>query len=272
MAKLGVCIETFFTDLPYPERIRRAAACGFKAYEFWFPEKRFDGKGLFDEVKDLDAFAELNAKLGLTTTDFVLNHSAGAVVASLIDRKDLPKILEAVDRFAAMAKKVGCRNLISGSGNTIPGQRREEAVQVMVESLSAMGKALAPHGITILLEPWNSKVDHPGNFLDDSALAVEVLKKVGLPNVKLLYDIYHNQIMAGDVVSFIRQNISHIGHFHVAGVPGRHEPHPSELDYTFILKEIDRAGYTGHVGLEYWPTMDHAKSLKQAKKTLLRVK
>jgi hydroxypyruvate isomerase len=268
VATLGVCIETFFTDLPYPERIRRAAACGYTAYEFWFTEKRFDGKALFDEQKDLEAFAELNATLKLTTTDFVLNHSAGAVVASLIDRKDLPKILEAVDRYAAMAKKVGCRALISGSGNTIPGQPRELAVANMVEALSAMGRALAPHGITVLLEPWNSRVDHPGNFLDDPYLAVDVLKKVNLPNVKLLYDIYHNQIMAGDVVSFIRTNIGHIGHFHVAGVPGRHEPHPSELDYAFILKEIDKAGYTGAVGLEYWPTMDHAASLTQTRKVL----
>ena len=269
MATLGACIETFFTDLPYTERIRRAAACGYTAYEFWFPEQRFDGKSLVPEDKDLDAFAELNAKLGLTTTDFVLNHSAGAVIASLIDRKDLPKILEAVDRYAAMAKKVGCRNLISGSGNTIPGQRREEAIENMVQALAAMGKALAPHGITVLLEPWNSRVDHPGNFLDDPYLAVEVLKKVNLPNVKLLYDIYHNQIMAGDVVSFIRTNIAHIGHFHVAGVPGRHEPHPCELDYAFILKEIDRAGYTGAVGLEYWPLKDHATSLKETRKALL---
>jgi hydroxypyruvate isomerase len=269
MAKLGVCIETFFTDLPYSERIRRAAECGYKAYEFWFPEKRFDGKDLFEEEKDLDRFAELNAALGLTTTDFVLNHSAGGVVASLVDRKDRSRILEAVDRVAGLAKKVGCRNLISGSGNTIPGQKREEAVENMVEGLAAAGKALAKHGITILLEPWNSKVDHPGNFLDDPSLAVEVLKKVNLPNVKLLYDIYHNQIMAGDVVSFIRQNISYIGHFHVAGVPGRHEPDPCELNYTFILQEIDRLGYTGHIGLEYWPTMDHAKSLTGTRKALL---
>ncbi|MBE3063485.1 MAG: TIM barrel protein, partial [Spirochaetes bacterium] len=191
------------------------------------------------------------------------------VVASLIDRKDRSKILDAVDRVAALAKKVGCRNLISGSPDSIPGQRREEAIETMVETLAAAGKALAKHGITILLEPFNSKVDHAGTFLDDPALAVQVLERVNLPNVKLLYDIYHNQIMAGDVVSFIRQNIAHIGHFHVAGVPGRHEPHPSELDYAFILREIDKLGYTGHVGLEYWPTMDHAQSLRQTRKALL---
>ncbi len=269
MAKLGVCIETFFSDLPYAERIRKVAECGYSAYEFWFPDKRFDGKNLTDERKDLDRFAELNAKHGLATTDFVLNHTAGGVVASLIDRKDRAKILDSLEGVAALAKKVGCRNLISGSPDAIPGQRREEAIETMVETLAAAGKVLAKHGITILLEPFNSKVDHPGTFLNDPGLAVQVLERVNLANVKLLYDIYHNQIMAGDVVAFIRKNIAHIGHFHVAGVPGRHEPDPCELDYAFILKEIDTLGYTGHVGLEYWPTMDPAQSLLHTRKALL---
>lgn len=269
MAKLGVCIETFFSDLPYTDRIRKVAECGYKAYEFWFPDKRFDGKSITDEKKDLDRFAELNAKHGLTTTDFVLNHTGGAILASLIDKKDRAKILDGIEAVAVLAKKVGCRNLISGSPDAIPGLAREDAVETMVGTLTAAGKALAKHGITILLEPFNSRVDHPGTFLDDPVLAVQVLERVNLPNVKMLYDIYHNQIMAGDVVSFIRKNIAHIGHFHVAGVPGRHEPAPCELDYAFILKEIDRLGYAGHVGLEYWPTMDSAKSLTQTRTALL---
>jgi hydroxypyruvate isomerase len=95
-----------------------------------------------------------------------------------------------------------------------------------------------------------------------------VLKQVGSPAVKLLYDIYHMQIMAGDITSFIRRNIAHLGHFHAAGVPGRHEPDSGELAYPFLLRELDRLGYQGCVGLEYWPTVDHAASLKRTKKYL----
>ena len=118
-------------------------------------------------------------------------------------------------------------------------------------------------GITLLLEPWNTRVDHPDNFLDDPHTCAEVLKRVNSPNVKMLYDIYHMQIMDGNVVAFLRENIGLIGHFHVAGVPGRHEPDSCELNYPFIIGEIDRLGYTGHVGLEYWPTVGDAESLKR---------
>ena len=87
--------------------------------------------------------------------------------------------------------------------------------------------------------------------------------------MKLLYDIYHMQIMDGNVLSFVKKNLPYIGHFHVAGVPGRKEPVPSELDYAFILGEIDRMGYTGYFGLEYWPSGDSAQSLAATRRALL---
>jgi hydroxypyruvate isomerase len=139
----------------------------------------------------------------------------------------------------------------------------EEAVANMIDSLRGCAKICEKHGITILLEPFNTKVDHPDYFLDDPQTCVEVIRAVNSENVKMLYDIYHMQIMAGNVVSFIRENLQYIGHFHLAGVPGRHEPDTCELNYPFILKEIDRLGFKGAVGLEYWPTVDHAESLKR---------
>ena len=263
MPKLDVCLDTFFTDLTYEERIRRVAALGFKAYEFWFPDKGFDGKATFSQDKDFDRLAALNAELGLTTVDFVLNHTEGSILASLIDKRDRQKIVDGLGRLAGFAKKIGCTRLISASGNEIPGQRREEAIDCMIETLGAAGKALASSGITIILEPFNTIVDHPGCFLDDAELGIEVLKRVGLPNVKMLYDIYHNQIMSGNIVSFIKRNIEHIGHFHIAGVPGRHEPNPSELDYVYIVGEIDRTGYAGYIGLEYFPILESGASLSR---------
>jgi hydroxypyruvate isomerase len=139
----------------------------------------------------------------------------------------------------------------------------EAAKTNMIAALSELAPICAREGITLIVEPFNTRVDHPDCFLDDPHLCVEVLRAVGSPNVQMLYDIYHMQIMEGNVTAFIRENISHIGHFHVAGVPGRHEPDSGELHYPFIMKEIDRLGYTGFVGLECWPTMDHAESLKR---------
>ena len=263
MAKLDVCLDVFFTDLSYPDRIRKVAECGYKAYEFWFPDMRFDGANVLAEAKDFDRIADLNAELGLVTVDFVLNHSAGSILASLVDKRDRQRILDGLGHYAELAGKIGCTRLISASGNVIPGHKKVEAIGNMVETLVAAGKILAKSGITIILEPFNTKVDHPGCFLDDADLAIDILKQVNLPNVKLLYDIYHNQIMSGNVVSFIRKNIDLIGHFHVAGVPGRNEPDYCELDYGFILKEIDKLGYQGYAGLEYWPKVDAAESLKR---------
>jgi hydroxypyruvate isomerase len=263
VARLSACIETFFGDLPYAQRVRRIATLGFKAYEFWFHDQRFDGATLVPEAKDFDELASLNRELGLTTTDFVFNHPGGGVVASLIDAKDRPRLLDSIDAMIALAKKVGCRSLISGSGNKVPGLSREKALDSMAEGLSRLAPACERGGITLIVEPFNSRVDHPDYFLDDPETCAEVLRRVNSPNVKMLFDIYHMQIMHGDILSFVKRNLNLIGHFHVAGVPGRHEPTPSELDYGFILKEIAAMGYAGYFGLEYWPTGDAASSLRR---------
>jgi hydroxypyruvate isomerase len=268
MAKLCACIEPFFTDLGYADRIRKVAELGFTTYEFWFHDKRFDGKGLVPEKKDFDQIAELNAKYGLATSDFVFNHPDGGVIAALIQKKDRQKLLDTIEEMIGLAKKIGCRQLVSGSGNRVKGFTREMALECMVESLRALAPICEKNGITLIVEPFNTRVDHPDYFLDNPVTCVQVLEKVGSPNVKMLFDIYHMQIMYGNIVSFIRKNIRHIAHFHIAGVPGRHEPEKGELNYPFILKEIDSIGYTGQFGLEYWPTLEPSESLIRTRRAL----
>jgi len=263
MVQLAACIEPFFSDLDYEDRIMKIHDIGFKAYEFWFHDKRFDGARLIDEMKDFDRIAELNDRYGLATADFVFNHPDGGVVAALIDSRDRNKLLDSLEEMIGYAKKIGCSRFISGSGNRIAGQNPEEAIENMVQSLSDVMKTCGQHGITLLLEPFNTKVDHPDYFLDNPEVCVDVLEKVNHPNLKMLFDIYHMQIMTGNVVAFVRKNIDYIGHFHIAGVPGRHEPDVCELNYKFILDEIDNLGYSGFAGLEYWPTIRPEESLKR---------
>ena len=265
MANIGVCIEPFFSDLPYRDRLARVHQLGFRYYEFWFHNMRFDGSALIPEDKDFEELAELNEKYGLTCTDFVFNHPDGGIVGAMIDEKDRSLILESFEGIIELAKKIRCKAFISGAGNTVPGLSREQAVENMIETLKACAAPAESNGITLILEPFNTRVDHPDYFLDDPHTCIRVLKEVGSDSVKMLYDIYHMQIMDGNVVAFIRENIRHIGHFHVAGVPGRHEPYDCELNYPFILKEIDSLGYEGGVGLEYWPTIDPGQSLKRTK-------
>jgi len=268
MARIGVCIEPFFSDRPYRERLEQIRRLGFKHYEFWFPDRRFDGRHLVPEEKNFEELAELSSRYGLACSDFVFNHPDGGVVAALIDKRSHGRLLDGLGGVIERGRKLGVKAFISGSGNKIPGLRPEQAVENMVEALKACARVCEQNGVTLLLEPFNTRVDHPDCFLDDPHLTVGVLNKVGSPAVKLLYDIYHMQIMAGNVSAFIRDNIRHIGHFHVAGVPGRHEPDACELNYPFIIKEIDRLGFQGCVGLEYWPTVDHAASLARTLKYL----
>lgn len=245
MAKLGVCIELLFVELPYAERVRKAKELGFGAYEFWFHNMTFDEKKLTREEKDLDTLADLNSKLGLTITDFVFNHPEGGIVASLIDKRERGKLTEGLVHVISLAKRIGCKQLISASGNRIPDLSRESAADNLIAALWDLAPICEKEGITLTLEPFNTIVDHPDCFLDDPKLCVEVLKAVG------------------SITGFIRENIPLISHFHVAGVPGRHEPDSGELNYPFVIREIDRLGYSGYVGLEYWPTVGHAESLKR---------
>jgi hydroxypyruvate isomerase len=265
MPEIGVCIEPFFSHLDYEDRIRKVHDLGFRVYEFWFHNKRFDGTGLVDELKDFDRIAELNDEYGLTTADFVFNHPDGGIAASLINRKDRNRLLEGLEELIPYAKKIKCTRFISGSGNVVQGLSREEAVANMTEALLQVAKICEKDDITLLLEPFNTRVDHPDYFLDDPELGVSILKNVNHKNVKMLYDIYHMQIMTGNITAFVRENIDYIGHFHIAGVPGRHEPKDAELNYSFILQEIDKTGYRGFVGLEYWPLLGHEESLRQTR-------
>jgi hydroxypyruvate isomerase len=127
-------------------------------------------------------------------------------------------------------------------------------------------KAIAEqHNVTICLELLNSKVDHKDYQCDHTTWGAEVVKRVNSPKVKLLYDIYHMQIMEGDVIRTIRENIKWIGHFHTGGVPGRNElDDRQELNWPAIMRAIADTGYTGYVAHEFVPTRDPLKSLAEA--------
>ena len=122
---------------------------------------------------------------------------------------------------------------------------------------------LEENGITLVLEPLNTAVDHAGYYLSSSKEAFLLAKEAGSENVKILFDIYHQQITEGDVIRSIRENISLIGHFHAAGNPGRHEIDTGELNYPNIFRVIQETGYTGYMGLEYFPVKPALEGLQK---------
>jgi len=155
-------------------------------------------------------------------------------------------------------------NVITFSGNR-KGMPDGEGLKNCVTGLNQVKKLAEERGVTVCMELLNSKVDHKDYMCDHTAWGVEVCKQVGSPRVKLLYDIYHMQIMEGDVIRTIRDNFAYIGHFHTGGVPGRHEiDETQELNWHAVMEAIADLGYQGFVAHEFVPAQDPMTSLEKA--------
>jgi hydroxypyruvate isomerase len=173
-------------------------------------------------------------------------------------------LLRELERTIPLAAQHGVPNVIAMFGNR-GGRSDADGIAASIRGLSKIKPLAEQHGVTVCVELLNSKVDHRGYQGDHTAFGVEVMKGVASPRVKLLYDIYHMQIMEGDVIRTIRDNIAYIGHFHTGGVPGRHELDATqELNWRAIATAIAATNYTGFVAHEFMPTRDPLTSLEEA--------
>ena len=181
------------------------------------------------------------------------------------DRANHAMLLEELERTIPLAAQHAVPNVIAMFGNGA-GKSDSAGIAASIEGLSKIKALAEQHGVTVCVELLNSKVDHKDYQGDHTAFGVEVMKGVGSARVKLLYDIYHMQIMEGDVIRTIRDNIAYIGHFHTGGVPGRHElDAKQELNWRAIANAIADTSYTGFVAHEFVPTApDPLTSLKAA--------
>ena len=174
------------------------------------------------------------------------------------------KLVADAERLISLAAAAGVPNIVCFSGNRA-GLSDADGIANCVTGLKRLAPTAEKNGVTLCLELLNSKVDHRDYQADHTAFGVQVVQGVASPRVKLLYDIYHMQIMEGDVIRTVRQNLQHIAHFHTGGVPGRNEiDGTQELNYRAVMQAIADAGYTGFVGQEFVPKRDPAASMKQA--------
>jgi len=269
MIKLGVCVETVFTDLPIEDRIQKVSEAGYDCIEMWFHDCSFNGKDCSGPGKNPDAISSVIEKTGITINNMVINAPDGSLGGSLVKKDDRGKYLKRLQTLIPVAKSLGCVKAITCSGNEVPNLSHAEMKKSTVETLSAAAEIAEDNNFTLLLEPLNTFFDHPGYFLNSATESAEIIRKIDSPNLKLLYDIYHMQIMEGNLISFIEKNIDIIGHFHAAGVPGRHELFNCEINYRFIITELERLNYQDYFGLEYFPAMaDQKESLKKTKEYL----
>ena len=248
--RLKQCVTrgVFARDMPFEETCRIAARLGCKGYDLIGPED-------WPTLK----------KYGLLPTMYP--PGPGGTIPDALNRKENHERLEksmhaAIDQAAAN----GAPNIITFSGNR-RGMPDSEGADNCVAFLNRVKAHAEDKNINICMELLNSKVNHKDYMCDHAAWGVDVMKRVNSPRVKLLYDIYHMQIMDGDIVRTIRENIQWIGHFHTGGNPGRHEiDDTQELNYRFVAKAIADLGFTGYVAHEYSPAQgrDPVKSLEQA--------
>ncbi len=161
--------------------------------------------------------------------------------------------------------EAGMPNMIVFSGNAQPGQSADQGLDACARGLTRIMKAADKHGVTVCMELLNSKVDHRGYQCDHTEWGVKLIEKIGHERFKLLYDIYHMQIMEGDVIRTIRTYKDYIAHYHTAGVPGRNEIDDSqELNYRAICQAIVDTGFTGYLAQEFIPKRDPMASLAEA--------
>ena len=229
----------------------------------------------------LEQLAEYAAKIGLRGVDLLqpeeyemprryglvctMGYAGGGDIGKALNRLENHAAIEAAFRTnIARAAKAGVPNVITFSGNR-GGMTDEEGARNTIAGLNRVKKIAEDHGVTICLELLNSKRDHHDYMCDQTAWGVRVVEEVNSPNVKLLYDIYHMQIMEGDLIDTIRRNMQWIGHFHTGGVPGRHElDGTQEIQWDGVMRAIADAGFKGYVAHEFIPTRDPLESLRKA--------
>jgi len=194
-----------------------------------------------------------------------MGYAGGGEIVSALNRvENHARIEEGFRKYIPLAAKAGVPNVITFSGNR-DGMSDQEGAKNTIAGLNRVKKIAEDNGVVICMELLNSKVNHKDYMCDHTAWGVQVMEAVNSPHVKLLYDIYHMQIMEGDLVATIQQNIQWLGHFHTGGVPGRHElDGTQEVQWDGVMRGIAATNFQGYVAHEFVPTRDPLTSLRQA--------
>lgn len=252
--KQSFCYPIFKTEaVSFDALFKAAASVGYPATESWFRNESFD---------EITATARRH---GLAIAS-MCGHQSGTDGLNKAANHD--RIEQELRDSLEIAVREGIPNLICFSGNRQPGQTEEDAIETCARGL----RRVAPHaekaGVNLNIELLNSKVNHPSYDCDHTAFGVKICEAVQSSRVKLLYDIYHMQIMEGDVIRTIQENIQWIGHFHTAGNPGRQDlDEHQELNYPAICRAILNTGFDGYLAHEFRPKGDPIAALRSAFQT-----
>jgi hydroxypyruvate isomerase len=251
--KPSICIEMIYPELPYAERIGKVAEAGFRFIEFWdwrnknLPELKAACSSCGVQVANFS---------GQRAGDLIAAETHSIVLRDYLDALEAARVLE-TRTLMVLANELGEGGAVRTTYAERAKKRKEDdlckGLRMLLEN--------TPEGMTLLIEPLNTVLDHAGYFLSDMARAVDLVARLEDGRLEILCDLYHQGMMGDDLPGIIEKCIQRIGYFHVADFPGRHEPGTGSADWKRILKAVKETGYAGFVGFEYAPAGDSKESL-----------
>lgn len=267
--RLSVRVEPLFPRLKLDEQIRKVAEAGYEGYEFgdW-------------RAVDAASITRLARQLKVECACIVGNKSVNPVGMGLCNPAEREGFLKEIRASAEAAKRFETSRIVVLTGFKVPGMPREQQHASIVEGLKRAHDIVAPLGITMILEPINTVAEieplnphgnnHHDYYLDRTPEAFQIVREVGSPHLKVLFDLYHVQLMEGNLINTLTKNIGLIGHFHIGDVPGRHEPGTGEIDHRNVFRAIRETGFRDFVAMEYVPSKDAMKTLIETRELARR--
>ena len=244
-----------FTEVPFEDRFGLAKESGFDYIEFWSWKE-----------KDIQKIKELCQVYDLKIASF-----SGDQDFSMVDENQKEDYIAFVQESIEIAKLLDCNNLVIHSNalgengvviNHYPNIAHTNKIAAMLDVLKTLAMEAEKSNVTLVLEALNTMVDHSGNFLAFTREAAELIKSVNSSHIKILYDIYHMQIMEGNIINTLKAYIDVIGYIHIADVPGRHEPGTGEINFSNIMKTLKKLKYDGIIGFELAPLHNSTKAAR----------
>lgn len=248
MKNISVCIDMMFSRYDFYDRIGAVKSCGINTIEFW----KWTNKDIDRIVRLLEEKEMRISIFNIDSSDEQLSYDLSR---GILNDGRVEDFLRALEESIPVYKELGASAMI-----VLIGEHKAYSEENVYQCLEAAKPMLEQHNVNLIVEPLNN-IDRQGYSMPYAAPVFELLRKLNSPHIKMLYDIYHQNMMGDFSMKDIKENIDLIGHFHVADAPGRHEPGTGNVDYISILEEIKKLPYKGYVGLEYRATKNDEETL-----------
>jgi hydroxypyruvate isomerase len=256
-AKITSSVMLWTLKGTFEEKMEAAAKAGIQSVQFVGEHTGWDAA----RIRQVKSLAR---SLRLTIDTLGVMPNWGREKLGLLDPAQRDRLLKEVEKNLIAARELEVPLGLLMSGNTLPDRTPEQQFQSMIDGTAKCGELAARYGVTLIVEPLNTRVNHKGYFLSNCVDGLKLVQAVNHPNVRLLFDLYHEQVERGDVIRSAQAAMSMVKVFHVADTPGRNEPGTGEMNYANIYKAIAKANYEGIVCMEYLPLKEQVASLTQA--------